>query len=170
MRRTLQALLLATLPALGLVACAEQAEPEGAADEMEMSMEMDPMELRSAIESAAAEWEAAANSGDAAALADLYTADATLLPDGGEIVRGHDAVRQFWGDFLAALPEGATIDLETIAVEGAGDLAYEIGRFTASAGGETLDAGKYLVVWRHEPDGSWKLTADIWNRNESTEM
>lgn len=178
MRRTLQALLLATLPALGLVACAEQAEQEGmsgetaaeAAGAREMSMEMDPMELRSAIESAAADFEAAAAAGDAAAIAALYTQDATLLPDGAEIIRGRGGIQDYWAALLSELPEDATVDLETVDVDGAGDLAYEIGTFTVTAGGETIDAGKFVVVWRHEPDGSWKMLADIFNRNEPMGM
>jgi len=32
--------------------------------------------------------------------------------------------------------------------------------------GETLDRGKFLVVWK-SVDGSWKLHRDIWNSSES---
>ena len=33
-------------------------------------------------------------------------------------------------------------------------------------GGEAVsDSGKYVVVWKHESDGSWKLAVDIWNTN-----
>lgn len=170
MRRTTQALALALLPALGLVACAEQAGQEGAGGEIEMSMAMDPMELRSAIESVAAEWDAAFNAGDAAALTELYAEDATLLPDGSDILQGRDAIREYWAGFLSEVPEGTISQLETLAVHAAGDLAYEIGRYTATADGELIDEGKYLVVLRHEPDGSWKYIVDIWNRNESTGM
>ncbi len=170
MRRTIQALALALLPALGLAACGQQAGQESAGGEMEMSMAMDPMELRSAIESMAAEWKTAYNAGDAAAVAALYAEDATLLPDGRDIVSGPDALREYWAWEISNLPEGATIDLEVVAVNGSGDLAYEIGRFTVTADAEPIDEGKYLAVWRHEPDGSWKLVVDTWNGNEPTGM
>ena len=169
MRRSTQALALALLPVLGLVACAEQAGQEEARGDMDMSMAMDPMELRSAIESAAANWDRAFNAGDAAGLAALYTDDATLLPAGSDMVEGSEAIREFWAGFIAEAPEGAIIDLETVDVHGAGNLAYEVGTFSVTAGGEPIDAGKYVVVWRHEPDGSWKLFVDIWNRNEPME-
>lgn len=170
MRGTTQALALAMLIALGVAACAEQADQEGTAGEMEMSMAMDPMELRSAIESNGDAWESAANAGDATALAELYATDATLMPDGAETVRGRDGIQEFWTGFLAEIPEGSVVELESVDVDGAGDLAYEVGRFTLSSGGDVLDEGKFVVVWQHQPDGSWKMLVDIWNRNESMEM
>lgn len=170
MRRSKQALTIALLPALALIACSQQAEQEGAGGEMTMSMAMDPMELRSAVESLGTEWEAAFNAGDAAMVAGLYAEDATLLPNDSDMVEGRQAIQEFWADFIAGAPEGAAVDLQTVAVEGAGDLAYEIGRVTATANGEVLEQGKYLVVLRHQSDGSWKIIADIFNSNESAEM
>lgn len=173
MRRSTHALAVILLPALSLVACAEQAEQAEQADTgeaMEMSMELDPVALRSDIESVAADWEAAVRAGDAAAVAALYSADATLLPDGAEPLSGSEAIQQFWAGFIAEIPAGATLNLETVEVHGSGNLAYEIGRFTLNAAGETIDSGKYLVVWQREPDGTWKLHVDTWNRNEAAAM
>jgi uncharacterized protein (TIGR02246 family) len=166
MRGTTQALVLALLPALGLAACGQQPEQEGGA----MEMAMEPAELRSAIESLTAEWETAFNAGDAAAVAEVYAEDATLMPDGRDIVTGRDAIRQFWSGAMAEAPEGVVADLETLEVRGAGNLAYEIGRYTDRAGDEVVERGKYLVVWKQQADGTWKIVADIWNRNESPEM
>jgi len=168
MTRITLALAFAILPALGLIACAEQ---EGTADEMAMAM--DPMELRSAIESLAAQWDAAYNAGDAAALAEMYAEDAKLMPQGGDIVNGRAAIQEFWAAEIAATPEGVTNALETVEVHGSGDMAYEIGRFSATVEGEVIGEGKYLVAWQQQPDGSWKIVVDIWNTNapmESREM
>jgi ketosteroid isomerase-like protein len=47
-------------------------------------------------------------------------------------------------------------------VEGHGETAHEIGRYTLKTGtGEVADSGKYLVVWKQE-GGAWKLHRDIW--------
>ena len=44
-----------------------------------------------------------------------------------------------------------------------GDTAIEVGKFTLQGeGGQTVDEGKYLVVWK-QADGQWKLHRDIFN-------
>jgi ketosteroid isomerase-like protein len=53
--------------------------------------------------------------------------------------------------------------LETVSLEEHGDVAVEEGRYEIQAGGEVVDTGKYLVVHRRQPDGTWKLGLDIWN-------
>jgi len=54
-----------------------------------------------------------------------------------------------------------------VDVSGAGDLAYEIGRFALKiqpeGKGLIEQKGKYVVVWNKAPDGVWKLHVDIWN-------
>ena len=42
------------------------------------------------------QWADAFNKGDAAAVAAMYTADAYLLPAGGEMVKGRPAIEGFW--------------------------------------------------------------------------
>ena len=53
-------------------------------------------------------------------------------------------------------------------LELAGDIALERVTYTAviwsGPGAAPIeDAGKGLHVYRRQPDGSWKLTQDIWN-------
>jgi ketosteroid isomerase-like protein len=54
-----------------------------------------------------------------------------------------------------------------VNVGGSGDTAYEIGKYTLKiqpAGQEAMtDSGKYLVVWKRQAEGTWKLHVDIWN-------
>lgn len=57
--------------------------------------------------------------------------------------------------------------LTTVNVSGAGDYAYEIGKFllTIQPSGQAAmqQAGKYVVVWKKTAAGSWQLHVDIWN-------
>ena len=110
--------------------------------------------------------EQAFNRGDAAAVATLYTEDATLLPPGADILSGRRAAQARW---QAAYDTGArNLSLDPVSVETWGDAAREIGRFTLEApgqGGETATVeGKYVVVWKKTADG-WRLDTDIWNLN-----
>jgi uncharacterized protein (TIGR02246 family) len=97
---------------------------------------------------------------DAAAFAALYTAGAKLLPPHSDFVEGGPAIQAYWA---AALERGMTeASLETVEVEVLGDMAIEVGRYQMGAGGQTVDRGKYIVVWKNE-NGDWKLHRDVWN-------
>ena len=99
--------------------------------------------------------------GDAAAVAKLYTAGGQLLPPNSEVVAGRDAIRAFWQGAMDMGLKEATLD--TVEVEGIGETAVEVGRYTLRiAGGQIADVGKYVVVWKAEA-GGWKLHRDIWN-------
>lgn len=99
--------------------------------------------------------------GDAAGLAALYTEDGQALPPNSRLAAGRQAIQQVWqGAFDAGLTEAR---LESVEVEGHGDTAIEIGRYTLFAGEhQTADEGKYIVIWRRQ-GGTWLLHRDIWN-------
>lgn len=115
------------------------------------------------IEARVGAFEDAYGSGDPAAVADLYTADAMAMPPGGPIVEGRDGITQVW---RGAMEGGLkALDLTPLEIEVQGDTAYEVGEFAGtmtSGGAETTVPGKYIVVWRRE-DGEWRLHRDIWN-------
>jgi uncharacterized protein (TIGR02246 family) len=116
---------------------------------------------RQAIEAAVRGYVAATNDGDVEALADLYAEDAMLLPPDHEPVRGRKAIGAYWS-------QGTDRGLEvtTLAVEVTGDLGYLVGRYNLPATeDEPADSGKYVMCLKRQRDGSWKLTADIWNQS-----
>jgi len=116
---------------------------------------------RAAIEAANRRFVAALSSGDAAAIATLYATNAQVFPPHSDIVRGPQAIEQFWKGVIDSGVKGAT--LKTLEVERHDDIAYEVGTYTmAGEGGKALDSGKYVVVWKRE-QGQWKLHRDIWN-------
>ena len=124
-------------------------------------------DIQTKIEAANQQWVAAFGKGDSSALAALYTDQATVLPPGGDMVTGHDAVLAFW---KSTIDSGLKVTSRTtVSVEQHGSIAKEIGRVK----GETPNAekkmvpleGKYVVVWK-EVKGTWKLDTDIWNLNK----
>lgn len=143
---------------LSLASCARPGPPSEA---------MDLPQVRQALEAANAKFVEAFNGGDAAAVVALYADDATLLPPNSELIRGRQGLQDFWS---AAMKAGfKDVALTTVEVGGSGDTAYEIGQYslTVQPEGQTPkpDSGKYLVVWKRQTDGSWKLQVDIWNSN-----
>ena len=105
--------------------------------------------------------------GDAAAVAALYTEDAQVLPSNSPPIEGPADIQAYW---TAALQSGIKSGrLETRDLELGGDLAVETGRYQLviqpPGGAQLTDEGKYLVVWRRQADGSWKLHRDMFSSN-----
>jgi len=122
---------------------------------------------REEIEAALVTFADAFNKGDAAAVAAHYTQDAAVLPPDAARVDGRPAIQAFWkGAIDAGL---ADLTLKASEVEGSGDWAFEVGEvsFSApnSAGERSTATGKYIVVWKRDVDGIWRLYRDIWNAN-----
>ena len=124
------------------------------------------IDLKGVVRALDAEFIRCANAGDAAALTgDFYADDAVLLAPGAPRFDGADAIRAFWQGFI----EGGVKDIwiETSAIVEAGDLGYGIGSYACSvleASGEWgLDTGKYIVIYRRQADGGWKVIADQFN-------
>ncbi len=113
------------------------------------------------IENRILAFEAAFAAGDGAAIGALYTGDGAILPPGGAIVSGPEAIGIFW---QGVIDSGiARLDLITEEIDAEGDTAIEVARFEMFGGdGAIAAAGKYIVVWKHSESG-WQLHRDIWN-------
>ena len=123
--------------------------------------------MRSEIRKADDVFEQTFGRGDAAGMADLYTNDGMLLPTGSDFVQGKEAIQEFWQGAMDMGIKEAKLDI--VEVERHGDATTEVGRYELSdAGGEVMDQGKYIVVWKQE-GGQWKLHRDIWNTSQSPE-
>ena len=104
---------------------------------------------------------AAFDGGDAAGVAALYTEDGKLLPPNMDVMSGREAIQAFWQGAMDMGVQSA--ELKIAEVEGHGDTAIEVSRYTlCGAGGQVLDKGKYIVIWKREA-GQWKLHRDIFN-------
>jgi ketosteroid isomerase-like protein len=123
--------------------------------------QLTPTEVQNGIVAANETFMAAFSRGDAAALAASYTKDGQLLPPHSDT--GKQAIEAFW---QSAMDMGITqIKLESLHVEGEGHTAYDVGKvILLGAGGQTIDTGKYVVVWKQE-ESQWKVHCDIWNSN-----
>ncbi len=151
--RVALATFILTLPVLLFVSC--ERAPE------------DTAEVRQAIEAIIKQYADAYNRGDAAAFAALYTEEARLLPPNGPMIVGREAIQNSQqSDFDTGV--SGDLQLTTLEVRVARDLAYEIGEYALTIQpeeGEAIrDQGKYVVVWKRE-NGEWKLDVDIFNSN-----
>lgn len=125
--------------------------------------------VRSRIEETNAEFMAAVRSGDAAKVASLYAEDCVILPPNSERIEGLAGARALFDGMMAQGPTALALATDTVTE--LGDTAYEVGRYTMKvqpAGAPAMDdRGKYVVIWKRQADGAWKLAVDIWNSDLS---
>jgi ketosteroid isomerase-like protein len=113
------------------------------------------------------EWSAAAGAKNLDKTVSYYAEGALVMPPNAPAATTKDAIRKMWKELLES--PGAAISWKTTKVEIArsGELAYSSGtyEFTMNdASGKPMpDHGKYLEVWKKQPEGDWKVVADIWN-------
>jgi uncharacterized protein (TIGR02246 family) len=118
-----------------------------------------------AIAQSAQAFSRALERGDAEGMAAQYVDDAVLVPPNGRVIAGRDSIRVFW---TPRNPDFRTLahSLTTDRLEVAGEVAVEVGTWRQE--GQLKDeqpresAGRYLVVWRRQPDGAWKMQFDSW--------
>jgi uncharacterized protein (TIGR02246 family) len=120
-----------------------------------------------ALNQAADAYQAAVMAGDWDAWAAFYTEDAVIMPPGQASVSSRDAIKA-WGEAFPTIVEWTT---DRVDVDGRGDLAYVRATFsmTVEVEGEAepvSEQGKYLEIWRKQPDGSWLIAVDIYNSDE----
>jgi uncharacterized protein (TIGR02246 family) len=125
----------------------------------------DVVQVRKSIEKANAKYSEAIREGNVAGVVDVYTVDAAMVPPDGEIVKGRQAIEELYKKFFQmGMKE---IVLTTIEVGGSGDTAYEIGKTKVRIQPEDqaamTDSTKYLVIWKRQAVGTWKVHVDIWN-------
>jgi uncharacterized protein (TIGR02246 family) len=111
------------------------------------------------------EFMAAFAKGDMAALGQMYTEDAYLLPPDTETVKGRAAIQRFWTNAASAIGD---LKLTTVDVKPLGsDAARDIGTFILKTKGDKPQevSGKYVVIWE-KAGAQWKLATDIWNMDK----
>ena len=126
-----------------------------------------------AIRRAVEEFTRAYNAGDFERLADIFAEDLIDMSMGCPTRRGEDARRHFISrvrDTHANFKPDLEIHIDAIQV--AGDWAYEYGSLVVvlspKAGGEkSIVRQRYLVIWRQQGDGHWKIAVEMDNSSES---
>jgi ketosteroid isomerase-like protein len=102
-----------------------------------------------------------------AALDEIYTSGARILPPGAPMISGRDAIKKFWSDLITSA-NATSVALSSVDVIPAGDGVVEIGKATLTVEPDGQPAAqmeaKYVVYWQQE-DGRWKWHVDIWNQN-----
>ena len=126
---------------------------------------VDAAAIRDTIQAREREWSAAFVAGDAAAIANLYTEDGAQIQPAGDWFRGREAITAGMKKQLDTLNVTAREDI-TEEVIVAGEYVVEFGHYTLTATSKNgnkpvTGAGRYMVLWRKDADGQWRLHRDL---------
>jgi uncharacterized protein (TIGR02246 family) len=143
------------LPIALLVACA----PAGP--------EVDVAAERSAVLDADRAW--SETPPDLDAFASVFTPDAVNLMGGSPPDQGIQAIRASTAELFGAPGFELSWEATRADVSACGDLAYTIGSYQITtndaAGTPRTRPGKYLTLWKKQPDGEWKVAVDAPSEN-----
>jgi len=148
----------------GMVACAKTPEEP----------KHDPSADKVAINALRDREMSALSAGAVDAASAVYTADAVVMPNNGPAVTGSAAIREWLETSFSQVK--MTIRITSAVVDVSGDLAVDhyAGElslaFKAPGVNPFTEGFKGVNVYRRQADGSWKITAGIWNSDEGPPM
>jgi len=100
--------------------------------------------------------------GDLLGVARFYADDAMIIFHRGQKIQGRKAIDAYWTGIKGA----KDWKLDVIEVGGSRDEVYQIGKssFTSEADGkESNYTCDFLVIWKRQADGAYKIYVDIYN-------
>jgi uncharacterized protein (TIGR02246 family) len=124
----------------------------------------DVAQVRRGIQAGNAAYISAFKRADANALAQVYDPEGARLNEGGVVVRGRTAIADDVKKLVGKVGP-VRVTLETKDLWLVGDTAYETGvwsyTFQPKGRAEQRIGGHYVTLWKRQPDGGWKIWADM---------
>ncbi len=132
--------------------------------------EADIESAKAAIQALHRQWEEDFENHDPAGLAALFTEDCVRMPQGGPATVGRPALEAAYRqDFAEVWNAGAKVRLNAEEVLISGEYAFARGVDTLvqnQDGRQVEETGKWLFIYRRQPDGTWKYHWITFNSNE----
>ena len=99
-----------------------------------------------------------------------YVDDAISMPNNGPLLKGKKAIKEYFQGMFTSGIKFTKVHFATDNVQVSGTTAYEVGKYTMTMQipvvGEISDEGKYLTVYEHAADGTWKIKVETWNTDK----
>lgn len=107
-----------------------------------------------------AQMEDAFNANDMVKVAAFYADDAEIVYDNGYTVKGRTGLDNYWGSLK---DKGRGWKLTVVDIGGGGDFVYQLGQSDLkhmSRDKETRSVTNFVLLWKKQPDGSYKIFRD----------
>jgi ketosteroid isomerase-like protein len=122
---------------------------------------------RASLGDTAARYAKTATAKEAAGFAAFYASDAVVYAPNEATVKGSAAIGEFIKPYFGDANFAVTFQPAVVEVSADGSMGttLAITELTATGpdGKPASERVRDFHVWRRQPDGSWKLTVDIWN-------
>jgi uncharacterized protein (TIGR02246 family) len=104
---------------------------------------------------------------DVDATVGMYADDAAFLPPEGQVIAGREAIRNLYQSVAATY--NSDLILRSRRIESSGNLAYDSGDFsetltTITNGTVQKLTGQYLMEFRRDARGTWKIMEHVWTQ------
>ena len=120
--------------------------------------------VRRAIDAQNQAWVEATKAGDAAAIARIFADSGLELSlRSGKTWKGRAAIQELFTDrYRTPHATEAVVQTDQVILDGPTAVEYGHYRFTypPKDGQPQADSGHYVVVWRKQTDGSWRILLD----------
>lgn len=132
-------------------------------------------EAKLAIEKGNAQWCEAWEKGKPEMIVEIFAEDGKLLTASGKIIKGHQQLLERYQTAMAGVGKeikNIKVTVTTINVWLDGEMVYETGKYSYNYqenGKPTVEAGKYVTIWKKQKDGAWKLFMDMGVPQDKTE-
>ena len=113
------------------------------------------------------QWSATAGRNDLDGTVAFYADNAVLLPPNAPIATDKKSIRESWAGLLGP-HTSVSWKWSKVEVAQSGELGYIYGSYkvavgVSSDGSPVNDTGKFLEVWKRQPNGRWKCIVDTYN-------
>lgn len=154
-------LIVACVVTAMLAACKPQTQTSSKTKNVDKAAE------ETVLKKADADWSKAAAAQDVDKTVSYYAADALVLPPNGTAITDKGAIRNAWKEMITAPSFSGGWTASKVDVAKSGEIGYISGTWQFKWNGPdrkpASDHGKFVEVWKKQPDGSWKCAVDIWN-------
>jgi uncharacterized protein (TIGR02246 family) len=120
--------------------------------------------VRRAIDEQNRAWEAATKAGDAAAIARIFSDSGVEVNlRAGRVWKGRAAIQQLFTDiYQNPRATAALVQADQVILDGTTAVEYGHYEFTypPKDSRPQMDNGKYVVIWRKQSDGTWRILMD----------
>jgi ketosteroid isomerase-like protein len=124
---------------------------------------------RAVLRNADAEWSKVTGAKNLEGFMGLVSENGSIFPPNEQKLSESAAIRKWISDMMANPGFAVNWQPLTVEVSTSGDLGYTMGTYNLTLhdpqGKAITDSGKYVTVWKKQPEGKWKVVADIFNSN-----
>ncbi len=137
-------------------------------DSCAVTKERTQNDLKERVDRLNSQAEKAFVSGDIETMLQFYCDDIISMPNHHPMIRGKADLKRMNEAMLSTGMKAQSIESTSVDVQTGGEYVYDIGTFSQviimpGTTEPTKSVGKYLTIWKRQPNGDLKIAVEIYN-------